>query len=221
MWLLLMRREFLAERRSLGWVGSAGLLAIQEVIILGFGFSSSANSPVRSGLAMAAVWLAFLFAGAVGIGRAYAGEAAGGAMTGVLLLPVSRGLIYLSKVCFGAIFLSAALLVMLASGRLFLGFGPEVHSLPMLALVGLTAVGYLAPGMLVGAMTSRLRGRDAMLAVALLPLMIPLFLAATGAGQTIIGGGGFGEIASELTILGSFTCLYLAAGAALFGRVVE
>jgi heme exporter protein B len=127
----------------------------------------------------------------------------------------------LAKVTFGAVFLAAALVAMLASGRLFLGFGPEAHSLPMLVLVMLTAVGYLAPGMLVGAMTSRMRGRDAMLAVALLPLMIPLFLAATGAGQTIIEGGGFAGIGGELTILGTFTCLYLAAGAALFGRIAE
>lgn len=219
--LLLLWREAMAERRTLGWAGSAGLLALQQVIVLGFGFSNQGDSPARRALAIAAMWLAFLFCGAVGIGRSFSGEQAGGALAGVLLMPVHRWVVYLSKVITGAVFMAAALAVMLVSGRLFLGFGPEVLSAPMFALVSLTAVGYLAPGVLVGGMMSQMRGRDALLAVALLPLMVPVFLGATGAAQTIAIGGGFADVQNELVLIGSFASLYLAGGVALFGRVVD
>ncbi len=218
---LLLRREFMVERRTLGWAASAGFLALQQVIVLGFGFSAVGPSPTRQMLALAALWLAFLFAGTIGVARSFAGEMTGGALTGLLLLPINRAQIYLAKVISGVLFLGLALLAMLLAGQMFLGFDGRVLSLPMLAVMLLSSIGYLAAATLMGGITSQLRGRDAMLAIGLLPLLVPLFLVATGGSNAVLGGAEFADITGELGLLASFSALYLGLGVALFGRAIE
>jgi len=218
---LLLRREFMVERRTLGWAASAGFLALQQVIVLGFGFSAVGFSPTRQMLALAALWLAFLFAGTIGVARSFASEMSGGALAGLLLLPINRAQIYLAKVISGVLFLGLALLAMLVAGQLFLGLDGRVLSLPMLVLMLLASIGYLSAATLVGGITSQMRGRDAMLAIGLLPLLVPLFLVATGGSNAILGGAGFSEVTAELGLLISFAALYLGLGVALFGRAIE
>jgi len=218
---LLMKREFLIERRTLGWAGSMGILALQCVVLAGLGFSRETLNDAKLSMSSAALWLIFLFSGSVGMNRAFAQEVDGGALSGLLTLPFERSLLYIAKALSGMIFLAVALVVMLLAAGVFMGL-PIAGVWGELSIVfALTSFGYVAVGTLVASMTASRRGRDALLAIALLPLVVPLFLAATGATRKLMQGAELSALQSELTMLGAFGAIYFAIGLISFERVVE
>ena len=218
---LLLKREFLVERRTFAWAGSMGLLALQAVVILGLGFSGEGASETKTALATAALWLAFLFCGTAGMNRAFAQEREGAALTGVLLLPFDAALLYLAKVIASLAFLVAALAVIGVAAALFLALPVFDNAAALLPIIGLAALGYTAVGTLLAAMTSSLRGRDALLAIALLPIVVPLFVAATGAARDVMLGASLESVSDELLMLGAFDAIYLATGLLLFEKVLQ
>ncbi|MCA8939104.1 MAG: heme exporter protein CcmB [Planctomycetes bacterium] len=218
---LLVERELLAERRSWGWLASSMLLGLILVVLVGIGFFPEPAGESKTALTVVALWLGFLFAGTVGVSRNFAGERQLGAFEALLMLPLERWTIYLAKVANGLIFLLLTIAVMLLGGVVFanLRLGEELLGLFLIML--LAAIGFTAMATLIAALTSSLRGRDALLAIALFPPLIPLFLFAAGATRDLSLGSSIGEITQAMVSLLGIDALYLALGVWTFEKVVE
>jgi heme exporter protein B len=95
-------------------------------------------------------------------------------------------------------------------------------SLSGLATIAVVATpGVAATGTLFGAMTTRTRARDLVLAVVLFPLLSPTLLTAVVASRELLGGMALRELGDYLRILGVFDVAFIAAGLGLFGTLLD
>jgi heme exporter protein B len=69
--------------------------------------------------------------------------------------------------------------------------------------------------------TVRLRAREVMLPLLMLPVIAPLLLAAVRATAAALGGDPFGELAAWLQLLAGYDLVMLLAGAAGYGFLLE
>jgi heme exporter protein B len=94
--------------------------------------------------------------------------------------------------------------------------------LPQLGLIILMAtVGFAAVGTLLAAITHAIRAREALVALLLLPLAVPVILGAVRSTEVIFVGGALLEAARWLKLLVAFDVLFLAGGYMVFDYVVE
>jgi heme exporter protein B len=95
-------------------------------------------------------------------------------------------------------------------------------SLPGLVLVlTLGALGFAAIGTLYAGLTVRLRAREVLLPLLLLPVVAPLLLAAVSATTGLLAGDPFGEVAAWLQLLVGFDVAMLLAGGLTYGLALE
>jgi heme exporter protein B len=152
------------------------------------------------------------------------GEDAGeddGAMEQLALYPVPRRAIYAGKALGGfAVMFVLGVVVLGAVGVLF---AVDIGSawLPLLVTVVLGALGIAAVGTFYAGVTVRLRAREVMLPLLMLPILAPLLLGAVKATVAALTGDPFGELGAWLQLLIAFDLIMLVAGAATYGFLLE
>lgn len=214
-WWLLARKDLRAELRARETlvplllltllVGAVGMLAFHDV-------------HDRALVASAIVWTALAFGSALGLARAFGQERDRGTLDTLLALPIDRIALFAGKTAASlALLLATALVVIpaysLASGELILGA-------PMLLFVLLGCVGLAATGTLASALAAQTRTRDLLLPVLLLPLLVPLLIAAIHGTQDTLRGEAFAEWRPELLLLVGYDLAFLAVGALLMDQAV-
>ncbi|HEX8431650.1 MAG TPA: heme exporter protein CcmB, partial [Longimicrobium sp.] len=88
------RKDLMLEMRSRERVISMATFAVLVAVVFSFALDPSVRA--RS-IAGAMIWVTILFAGTLGMGRAFALELEADALTGVLVSPVDRGALFLGK----------------------------------------------------------------------------------------------------------------------------
>jgi heme exporter protein B len=166
-----------------------------------------------------AIWASLLFAGVLGFARAFATERERGTLDGLLLAPVDRSLLYLGKLAgsFGLMAALAAVAVPLA-GVLF--------NLPVLqpavaAAILFGSFAFATLGTLFSAVTANLRAREFLLPILLLPLAVPVVIAAAGATADALNGAAGSSGFPWLGLLAAFGAIMLALSLALFEYAIE
>ena len=147
-----------------------------------------------------------------------------GALTALLLAPVDRTGLFLAKVTSAALFLALVEVLMLPV--FFAMFElPLIEILPRLAVVaGLATVGFALLGTLVGFATSRSGARELLLPLLLLPLALPLLIAAAKATRIMLegpGGPAAGDLPVWIALMGSFDVVFGVLCCWGFERAVE
>jgi len=212
-------KDLRAELRGRQAVTSTLFLAALTLLIFGF-----ALGPDRASLAAAGpglLWLAVILSGVLAVGRLHQLEMEDGAFELLALYPVPRAAIYLGKALGG-------LAAMLALGALVLPLTVVLYALdvasalPGLVLViGLGALGFAAVGTLYAGLTVRLRAREVLLPLLLLPVVAPLLLAAVSATASLLAGDPFGELGAWLQLLIGYDLAMLLAGGLTYGLALE
>ncbi len=217
--LAIARKDARAELR--GRHAVVGALFFAAVVLLLFGF---ALGPDRARLAAAApglLWLALVFAGILAVNRLHLLETDDGALDQLALYPVPRRAIYAGKALGGfALMLALGLVVLGAVGILF-AVDIRAGWLPLLATIVLGTIGIAAVGTFYAGLTVRLRAREVMLPLLMLPILAPLLLAAVEATTASLAGDPMGELGAWLQLLAAFDVIMIAAGAATYGYLLE
>jgi len=195
------------------------VLPFAGTLLITLGLALGPGRALLEEAAPAALWLAVLFAAVLSVRAAYEAEGEDGALESVLLAPVDRAAVFAGKVLAVVLQLSVlqatvALLVVGLFG-VSLGMGPST-----LAAFGLGTVGLAAVGSLFGVLTESARAREAILPLLVLPLAVPVLIAATRTMALAQAGHG-GEAASWLALLLVFDLVFLSAGSLLFGYLLE
>ncbi len=216
----LLRREFTVELRTKTLITSMGLFAMLCVVIFGLGVKGLALDETFRRFVLAALWVCTWFAAVVGLNRAAAADRNKNFFSALMLLPFDPALVYLVRLASTLVWLviTQALLVLLAVPMLKFDFFSQPL---MLAVVLMADVGILALGVLLASATGRLRGGEALLTIALLPVTVPVFLAATGATEALHTGSGAAEAWPYVLLLGVCDAMFLALGLLLFGKLNE
>ena len=217
--LAIARKDAVAELR--GRHATVSTLFFSAVVLLLFGFALGPDSARLKAAAPGLLWLAVVFAGLLAVNRLHLLETDDGALEQLALYPVSRRAIYAGKALGGmAVMLVLGLVVLVAVGILF---AVDVASawLPLLTTVVLGAIGIGAAGTFYAGVTVRLRAREVMLPLLMLPVLAPLLLAAVKATAAALAGDPFGELGAWLQLLGAFDVIMIVAGAATYGYLLE
>ena len=91
----------------------------------------------------------------------------------------------------------------------------------LVVVIILGAAGFAAVGTLYAGLTIRLRAREVLLPLLLLPVVAPLLLAAVSATTGLIAGDPFGEVAAWLQLLIGYDLVMLLAGGLAYGLALE
>ena len=232
----LLRWDVLRELRRRESILNMTLFAVLVLFVVDLGMSpllavlrSSPDASLRE-LAPAfgpvLYWVAVLFAGTVGLSQSFAAEREGSALTGVILAPLDLGLFYLAKVAAAWLYILVMELCLLAAYAVLFGPGERMELPPLLAILALFSLVYVAAGVFLAAMTSALRGGgEVVLRILLLPLLLPVlyltFSVREGTfGESIAPGPAmsFGRYAASAAAIAA---IYLSVGFFVFPRIFE
>ena len=217
--LAIARKDARAELR--GRHATVSTLFFAAVVLLLFGFALGPDSARLAQAAPGLLWLAVVFAGTLAVSRLHLLETDDGAIEQLALYPVARHAIYAGKALAGfAAMLVLAALVLGAVGVLFavdvVSAWPALAATVVLGSLGVAAVGTFYAGI-----TVRLRAREVMLPLLMLPVLAPLLLGAVKATSAALAGDPFGEVPAWLQLMVAFDVVMLVAGAATYGFVLE
>lgn len=205
---LITKKDLRCELRSASAVITMVLLGFLVVLVFSFSMEPGAgdSAMARSGV----LWAAFLFPGLLAVGRSFDGEKEAQCLDGLLLSPVDRGAIYLGK-------LLTSLILSFAAGVLVLVFFTVLYD------VGLSPAWLVLLGimLLAAAMTAGVRARGALLTVLVLPLLVPLLIAAARCSVALLDEGGWSIPGLWLGFMAIYDVVFVAVGFVLFDYVVE
>lgn len=175
-WLLL-RKDIRVELRAGELIYATMLFA--AIIVLLFSFAFLGGSPPTVEVMAGVLWVALALSGLVGISRSFERERESDTLRGLLLSPLSRAAIYLSKLLSMALLMSLVVLVVVPG--LLLLFGMQLAGWDalgrLLVLLFLGILGYTAIASLFSASLGRARGRELLLPLLVYPLSVPVLLA--------------------------------------------
>ncbi|GBU18414.1 MULTISPECIES: heme exporter protein CcmB [Methylobacterium] len=207
------------DLRLAGRVGGSGALSLvfflMIVALVPFALGPDLNLLSRIGPAI--LWLAAVLATLIGLDRLFQADDEDGSLELMTASPAPLEIVVLAKVC--AHWLTTGLPLALASplfGLLVALDGPATAATALTLLVGTPALTFV--GAVGAALTASIRRGGLILAVLVLPLMIPTLIFGVSAAQAALGGTI--PFATPLTILSGLSLIAavvgtLAAAAAL------
>ena len=168
------------------------------------------------------LWATLLFAAVLGINRLFVAEREEGGFDAIRLAPIDRSVLFAAK---------AAALRHLPAGA-GAGRGADLRPLlprtrrrwrPLALVLLLADLGLAATGTLISSMAVNSRARDLLVPLVLLPLVVPLMIAATGATEPLLalGGPGYHRFGTWLMVLGLYDLIFGLVGYAVFDFLLE
>ena len=216
---LVIQKDAQTEMRSFEVTMTSAFFAVLVVVLASMSFHGGPLSgrAVMSGV----IWLSVLFAAVLSLGRSWAREREGRALTGLLSSPLAPGALFLGKTISLFLFLLAIEVIVFPLAALF--FSVEILSVaPGLCLLGLFASpGIAAAGTLFGSMSVRTSARDLAISVILLPLLSPVLLTAVAGTRALLDGAEITQLGGYLRLLGVYDLAFFAGGVGLFGALIE
>lgn len=192
-----------------------GLLVI---IIFNFAFEPSGTE--RALIAPGILWVAFAFAGILGLNRSLAVETDNDCLQGLLLAPLSRGDLYTAKVLSNLAFMMFAELIILPIFAVFYNLHFGVQLLWILLIATLGTIGFVAVGTILSTISANTRMKEVMLPILQIPLCVPVVIAAVEATTLVLAESGAG-ISLWMNLLVGFDIIFSVVSYLIFEYVVE
>src|SRR5437870_7805729 len=180
-WAILWKDIRCELRSKQTWMGM-GLFALLVLVIFNFTFDLRIDN--RVAVAPGALWVAFIFASMLGLGRTMAAEREQGSLDRLLLSPVDRKAIYLAKLLGNMLFIGVVELVALPVFAVL--FDLPIFVAGLLPVVLLGTLGIAAVGTLFSAMAAATGARELLLPILVFPLIVPVVIAAVRATGTLL-----------------------------------
>ena len=175
--LLVLKKDFAIEVRSLEILSTTLFFAVSCVLIFSFAFVEEGRAIDNALVASAILWIAVAFAGLLALGRTFERERYGETLRALLMAPAPRPAIYVGKLLGMMLLLSVTEMMLVP--MIALMFQAALFDRPLL-LAGLLlagTLGFASVGTLFAAMLVRSRAREVMLPILLYPVTIPVLIA--------------------------------------------
>jgi heme exporter protein B len=218
-YLALLGKDLRVELRTLRSLPAMALFAITTFVIFRFALG---RTGLEGGLAAGVLVTTLLFAAILAINRLFVAERDEGGFELIRLAPVDRTVLFAAKASALVIYLSLLELVVLPVFALFFLDSPA--ALPPLAPVLLLAnLGLAVTGTLISTIATMSNARDLLAPLILLPLLVPLVIAAAGAAEPVLRAGGpeYERFGTWLAVLGLYDAVFALVGYAVFDFLLE
>jgi len=226
---LLTLKDLRIEARSRQTVGLVVVLGILIVTVLGLGLGPLILGALASGLipkdaagsaATGILWVAYLFSGVLCFEKTMGLERQDGALAGLLLSPVDRGVIYAGKLCANLVLMLGVAAVITPVGIVFFSFDLSANPLGFMGIMAMSMLGFAAVGTLFAAVVSSTRLAGGLLAMVVFPITLPLVLASTRLMAQLHQPSGAWD-GSAFAILAAFDVIFVVVSWLTFEWVLE
>lgn len=215
---LVARKDLHLEFRSRTAITSALVFTALVLVVFEHGRDPTAVATID--LAPSILWVTFSFAGILALNRAFQAELENQALEGLLLAPISRTSLFWGKLCANLVFVALVQLVGLALFTLFFNVPVWRVWLPLLSVMALATVGFIAVGTLFSAMVVRTRFAELMLPVLLLPFLLPPLIAAVEVTVKLFASRPLSEVSGWLKLLAAYDLTFVTLATLLFPSTV-
>lgn len=212
-------KDIVAELRTKEMFSAMFVFAVLVIVIFNFAFDLRVSGERVRQVAPGALWVAFAFAGILGLNRAFVAEKDRGCLEGLLLAPMDHTAIYFGKMISTMLFMLVVEALMLPVFTAFLGV--NLFDLRLVLIVLLGTLGFAGVGTILSAMTAQTRSREVLLPILLLPVAAPVLIAAVKATAAILDGLSMGDIGLWLQLLLAFDLIFPAVAFMTFDYVVK
>lgn len=213
-WAILAKDVRYELRSKQTWT-SMGMFALLVLVIFNFAFDLRVDN--KSAVAPGALWVAFIFASLLGLGRTIAAEREQGSMDRLLLCPVDRKAIYLAKLLGNLLFIGVVELIALPVYAALFDVPLFVGVLIPIVLLGTLGIAII--GTLFATMAAATRARELLLPILVFPLIVPIVIAAVRATEALLA-----PTTNEPPWLGliiAFDVIFLSVSMLTFQYVIE
>jgi heme exporter protein B len=213
----IIRKDFQAEVRSRELVGSMGLFALLSILV--FSFALELDREARTESISGVLWVTVVFASILGLNRSMSLERDNGNLDALLIAPINRAAIFVGKLVGNFVFT-------LVIGLLLLPIMTVLYNVSLitgwlLVVLVLGTLGFTTIGTLLSAMTVQARAREALLPIVMMPVVLPLLMAAVRASTGILDASAQNDWLQWTTIVAVLDVIYVVMCFLLFEYVVE
>jgi heme exporter protein B len=214
-----LRKDLTVEWRTRQAFNAVICFAV--LVLFMFSFALGPQTARQGNVAAGLLWLAFVFTGLLELGRTLQVEQDNHCLEGLVLVSRTGIAVYLGKVLATVVFLVSVEGLILVLLAVLYNVDLWRHVPALVLIMGLGTVGFAAVGTLYAAITVQVRARDILLPLLLLPIMVPVLLAAVHATTAVLAEQGLASVSGWLKLLGVCDIIFLTLGWLTCERVFE
>jgi heme exporter protein B len=216
----LFRKDLLVEARTRESVTAMGLFSITAFVLFHFGLN---RDTLAGDLAAGVLWVTLLLATVLAVTRLFVAEREQGGFESLLLAPIDRTSIFFGKAAALLAFLLAVEIVAVPAFDVLLLRGTVLDAMPeLLAVILLADLGLAAVGALVAALAAEADARELIVPILLLPLLVPVVIAAAKASAPLLSNPSATEhLGRWLGVLTLYDLLFVLVSVGVFDYLME
>ncbi len=212
-------KDLRVELRTRERVVAMGAFVVLTSVLFNYAIDRTAVHPRE--IAAGLIWMTIVLGGLLGLGRTFELEKEEGAMDGLLVAPLPRDALFLGKVLSNMVIMGLVVTITLAVIALFFQVDLTVNLLPVVGVLAVGTLGFVALGTLFSGISAGTRMGETLLPILLFPLLVPLVVFGVSATSGLLAGFPLSEVGDSLRVMGAFTVVAFAAGMGLFRFLVE
>jgi heme exporter protein B len=215
----ILAKDLRVELRTLQSLPAMALFAVTTFVVFRFGLD---RTSLEGSLAAGVLLVTVLFAALLAINRLFVAERDEGGFDAMRLAPIDLSALFAAKVA--AVFLHLLVLETIALPVFAAFFLDDAAGLlPLAGVLALVNLGVAATGAIVSTVGAHSRARDLLTPLVLLPLLVPLMIAAGGAAEPLLAAGGpvYDEVGKWAGTLALYDLVFLLVGYAVYDFLLE
>lgn len=215
----ILAKDLRIELRTLQSLPAMTLFAVTTFVIFRFGLD---RTSLEGSLAAGVLLVTVLFAALLAINRLFVAERDEGGFDAIRLAPVDATALFAAKVA--ALLVYLLVLEALALPVFAVFFLEDAAALlPLAGVLVLLDLGLAATGAVISTIGAHSRARDLLTPLVLLPLLVPLVIAAAGASEPLLVAGGpeYDGVGKWAGTLALYDLTFLLVGYATYDFLLE
>jgi heme exporter protein B len=212
-------KDLVTELKTKELFSSMFIFALLVIII--FIFSVDLSIVKANEVGPGILWVAFLFAGTMGLNRSFMLEKENGCLEGLILTPADRTAIYFGKLISNLIFLLVMELFILPLFMIFFNIDLISFLGPLLLVIFMGTLGFCAIGTLLSSLSSNLKTREIMLPILLYPVIVPVVIAVVRMTGQVLAGESLGTMMNWVGLTLAFDIIFIGVSILTIDHILE
>jgi heme exporter protein B len=215
----ILGKDLRVELRTLESVPAMALFAVTTFVLFRYGLDrTSLSGSLAAGVLLATV----LFAAILGINRLFVAEREEGGFDAIRLAPADATSLGAAKAAALIVYLLVLEAIALPVFAIFF-LDSWAGLAPLAGVLVLADLGIAATGVVISSIAANSRTRDLLVPLLLLPLLVPLMIAAANAAEPLLAAGGpsYGGFAKWIAVLALYDLTFAAVGFAVYDFLLE
>lgn len=215
----IFQKDIRLEKRTRESFSAMFVFAV--LVLVTFNFTMTPDKEQILQLGPGILWVAFTFAGTLGLNRAFAAESENGNFQALMMLPIDKSSIYLGKLFSGLLFMLLMEVFVIPLFVVFFNLTLWSEIPWLLAICILGTLGFVATGTVFSAIAQNTRMREVLLPILLFPVAVPAIIASVEATGVILRHEPMADLIDWVKILAGYDIIIMTASLVTFEYVIE